>query len=72
LHAKDIKKGWKRNRKNEEKLEFIILSTWWPSTRIFSWNVFVLTALEVAGLRYSFGRPEIKLTELSGTSFGCG
>lgn len=24
---------------------------WWPSTRVFSWNVFVLRALEVAGLR---------------------
>jgi len=24
---------------------------WWPSTRVFSWNVFVLKALEVAGLR---------------------
>ncbi|MFA5046390.1 MAG: hypothetical protein WC542_10720 [Paludibacter sp.] len=24
---------------------------WWPSTRVFSWNVFVLKALEVAGMR---------------------
>lgn len=24
---------------------------WWPSTRVFSWNVFVLRALEVAGMR---------------------
>lgn len=24
---------------------------WWPSTRVFSWNVFVLRAMEVAGLR---------------------
>ena len=24
---------------------------WWPSTRVFSWNVFVLKALEVAGIR---------------------
>lgn len=24
---------------------------WWPSARVFSWNAFVLTALEVAGLR---------------------
>ena len=24
---------------------------WWPSIRVFSWNVFVLTALEVAGMR---------------------
>jgi hypothetical protein len=26
---------------------------WWPSTRVFSWNVFVLKALEVAGMRAS-------------------
>jgi len=24
---------------------------WWPSARVFSWNVFALTALEVAGMR---------------------
>lgn len=24
---------------------------WWPSIRVFCWNVFVLTALEVAGMR---------------------
>lgn len=24
---------------------------WWPSARVFSWNVFVLKALEVAGMR---------------------
>jgi len=24
---------------------------WWPSTRVFCWNVFSLTALKVAGLR---------------------
>jgi hypothetical protein len=24
---------------------------WWPGTRVFSWNVFVLKALEVAGMR---------------------
>lgn len=24
---------------------------WWPSTRVFSWNVFALRALEVAGMR---------------------
>lgn len=24
---------------------------WWPSTRVFSWNVFALKALEVAGMR---------------------
>ena len=24
---------------------------WWPSIRVFGWNVFVLTALEVAGMR---------------------
>ena len=24
---------------------------WWPSTKVFSWNVFILRALEVAGMR---------------------
>jgi hypothetical protein len=27
---------------------------WWPSTRVFSWNVFVIKALEVAGMRKPF------------------
>ncbi|MGH4051659.1 MAG: hypothetical protein ACREVX_09935 [Clostridium sp.] len=28
-----------------------VVDCWWPSTRVFSWNVFTLTALKVAGLR---------------------
>lgn len=32
---------------------------WWPSTRVFSWNVFVLRALEVAGMRSPLQDPGI-------------
>jgi hypothetical protein len=31
---------------------------WWPSTRVFSWNVFVLRALEVAGMRSADEDPD--------------
>jgi len=31
--------------------DLTIPNCWWPSTRVFSWNVFVLKALEVAGMR---------------------
>lgn len=31
--------------------DLTVTDCWWPSTRVFSWNVFVLRALEVAGLR---------------------
>ncbi len=30
-----------------------VANCWWPSTRVFSWNVFVLKALEVGGMRKS-------------------
>jgi len=31
--------------------DLTVPNCWWPSTRVFSWNVFVLKALEVAGMR---------------------
>ncbi|MDO9154865.1 MAG: hypothetical protein Q7U47_14355 [Paludibacter sp.] len=31
--------------------DLAVPNCWWPSTRVFSWNVFVLKALEVAGMR---------------------
>ena len=31
--------------------DLTVPNCWWPSTRVFSWNVFVLRALEVAGMR---------------------
>jgi len=31
--------------------DLMVPNCWWPSTRVFSWNVFVLKALEVAGMR---------------------
>jgi hypothetical protein len=31
--------------------DLTVPNCWWPSTRVFSWNVFALKALEVAGIR---------------------
>ena len=38
---------------------------WWPSTRVFSWNVFVLRALEVAGMRLPVQDPGYAKSVLS-------
>jgi hypothetical protein len=38
---------------------------WWPSTRVFSWNVFVLKALEVAGMRKPDQDPNYKMDSIN-------
>jgi hypothetical protein len=39
------------------------LDTWWPSTRGLCWNVFILMANEVAGLRTPEMDPDFELAK---------